>query len=81
MLNEKYGIYATENFPMNRSDFESLLEPQYFTHLSTGELFYDTDGNPIERHSIAEIGYPGPVVEMVYLMAPSEAQLERFWTL
>lgn len=81
MLNEKYGIYATENFPMNRSDFESLLEPQYFTHLSTGELFYDTDGNPIERHSVMEIGYPGPIVEMVYLMSPSEEQLERFWNL
>ena len=80
-FSEKYGIYATQEFPMNRSDFESLLEPQYFTHQSTGELFYDADGNPVERHSIEWIGHPGPVVEMVYLMSPSEEQLERFWNL
>ena len=74
------GPYS-EGFPMNRADFEDGISKKYFVHESTGEYFYDADGNPMEVHTSVRIGHPGPVVEMAYLLAPTEAQLERFWNL
>ncbi len=69
-------------FPMNRSDFEALLEPQWCRVKGDGELILDKNGQPIEAPTDEmPILIGNPIVLAAYQMAPTQAQLNRFWNL
>ena len=76
MLDSVYG------FPMNRSDFESQFEQEWCFNEETGEYFLDSNGERVELpyYSLG-VGTPGPMVMLVYLTGPSQAQLDRFYAL
>jgi len=55
---------------------------EYWTDPYTGEIFKDANGEPVEyTYAGIGVGYPGDIVLTACLLTPSEAQLERFWTL
>lgn len=72
---------VSDGFPMNRSDFESLLEPRWCRVNGDGELILDKDGQPIEAAAKWPIEIGRPVAMVAYRMAPNQAQLDRFWAL
>ena len=73
-----------EGFAVNRETFDEqmLMRLEYWTDPYTGEIFTDANGDPVEfTPSGIGVGYPGDIVLMAYLFAPSEAQMDRFWKL
>lgn len=66
-------------FPVNKADFEKLLEPQYFTD-DIGEYILDQDGERIER-ATSVFGLGDPVEMVVFLRSPTKEQVERFYAL
>ena len=55
---------------------------EYWMDPYTGEIFKDANGEPVEyTYAGTGVGYPGDIVLTACLLTPSEAQLERFWTL
>lgn len=81
-------IYQGSGFPVNKLDFDSLFEPQWFQRMDkAGNLEYvlDQDGNRIqnpEEITWVPNGYSNVDISMVlYCLAPNEAQMERFWDL
>lgn len=66
-------------FPVNRADFEQLLEPLYFTD-DAGEYVLDQDGERIEK-AAASFGLGEPVGMLVFLRSPAREQMERFYAL
>ena len=76
---EQYS--SSFGFPINRSDFETLLEPRWCRVDEDGELILDKDGQPIEAPADMPIRFGDPIVMAAYQMAPSQAQLDRFWNL
>ena len=75
-------ISTSYGFPMNRGDFEALLEPQWCRVDGDGEIILDKDGQPIEAPiSEMPIRIGDPLVMAAYQMAPTQAQLDRFWAL
>ena len=78
------GMVSTwdSGFPMNREEFERRLQPQWCVRERTGEYYLDADGEQIEYPiGLAKIGSPAPYMELVYLMSPSQEQMDRFWAL
>ena len=73
---------SSYGFPMNRSDFEALLEPRWCRVEGDGELILDKSGQPIEA-PVEELPIliGNPIVLAAYRMAPTQAQLDRFWDL
>lgn len=66
-------------FPINRADFEELLEPQWFVD-DDGEHLLDGNGERIEKAAgIFVLGDPG--VLLVFERSPTRTQMERFWDL
>ena len=76
---EQYS--SGSGFPINRSDFEALLEPRWCRVDGDGELILDRDGQPIEAPADIPIRFGDPILMAVYQMAPTQAQLDRFWDL
>lgn len=81
-------IYSGNGFPINKADFDLLFEPKWFQREDgEGNLEYvlDHDGNRIEEPqdiSVLPAHYVDVEASMVlYQLAPSEAQMERFWDL
>lgn len=71
-------------FAINRETFEEQMRigAEYWTDPYTGEIFKDANGEPVEyTYAGIGVGYPGDIVLTACLLTPSEAQLERFWTL
>lgn len=69
-------------FPLNRADFEALLEPRWCRVDGDGEIIPDKNGQPIEApvdNFPVRIGEP--LVMAAYQMAPTQAQMDRFWAL
>ena len=79
-------LYRLHYFPINASAFEQSIKPQYFTY-ADGTYALDRDGNPIEApkglSAIPSASLPEdfPLQMVIYELAPSEAQMERFWKL
>ncbi len=75
--------YRLNFFPVNKAAFDKSLEPQYFTY-EDGTYALDKEGKPIEDPK-GLITIPAatdiPLQMVVYELAPSEAQMERFWKL
>lgn len=76
--------YELQYFPIRKEAFDHYMEPQYFTY-EDGTCAVDRDGRPIEDPKWL-IGIPMmadevPLQMVVYELAPSKAQMERFWTL
>ena len=73
-----------DGFPINRADFDRLLEPQWFKN-AQGEYLLDADGNRIEEPRLGDTFVPMsdnvPVAMLLYVLAPNEVQLETFWKL
>ena len=69
-------------FPMNRVEFEALMEPQWCRVDGDGEIIPDKNGQPIEA-PVEEfpIRIGNPIVLAAYQMAPTQAQMDRFWNL
>ena len=73
-----------DGFPINRETFDEVMQMgmKYWTDPYTGEVFTDANGDPVEfTPAGVGVGRPGDIVLMAYLFAPSEAQLDRFWSL
>lgn len=71
-------------FAVNKETFEEQIHVgmEYWTDPYTGEVYRDANGDPVEYTSCGiGVGCPGDIVLAAYLFAPSEAQMERFWTL
>ena len=66
-------------FPVNRTDFERLLEPRYFIN-GTGEYVLDQDGERIEK-AASSFGLGDPIGMLVFLRSPAREQMERFYAL
>ena len=66
-------------FPVNRADFEQLLEPLYFID-DAGEYVLDQDGERIEK-AVSSFGLGEPVGMLVFLRSPTREQMERFYAL
>lgn len=66
-------------FPVNRADFEQLMEPQYFVD-ENGEYVLDRDGNRIEQ-AVSEFWLGDPAGMLVFLRSPTQEQAERFMAL
>lgn len=80
--------YLSRGFPVNKADFDRLLEPRWFQYEDEdGNLEYvlDQEGNRIEEPQDVQpvpAHYADVEVSMVlYQLAPNEAQMERFWAL
>ena len=71
---------SSEGFPMDRGDFERTLEPQWCRVDGDGEIILDQNGQPVEAaQDLIAVGDPASVI--AYQMAPSQAQVDRFWAL
>lgn len=66
-------------FPVNKADFENLLEPQYFTD-DNGEYVLDQDGEQIEK-AVSVFGLGDPTAMLVFLRSPTREQVNRFYAL
>lgn len=76
--------YVSFGFPINREDFNALLEPKWFQR-EDGEYVLDQDGGRIEEPQDV-CAVPAHFMNMessmvVYQLAPNELQMERFWDL
>ena len=79
---EGMDISSASGFPLNRAEFEALLEPRWCRVDGDGAIIPDQDGQPIEApvdDFPARIG--DPLVMAAYQMAPTQAQMDRFWSL
>lgn len=72
---------SSYGFPIDRSDFETLLEPRWCRVDGDGELLLDKEGQPIEVPAKQPMWFGDPIVMAAYQMPPNEAQMERFWRL
>lgn len=77
--------YKLLYFPIHKEAFDRCMAPQYFTY-EDGTCAVDRDGKPIEEPKymialpmMADCSIPLQMV--VYELAPSETQMDRFWTL
>lgn len=78
-------IYDLQYFPIHKEAFDRCLEPQYFIY-EDGTYAVDRDGKPIEDPKSmivipSMMDNSNPLQMVVYELAPSETQMERFWTL
>lgn len=75
------SVFGT-GFPINRPDFEALLEPRWCRVDGDGEIIPDKDGQPIPAPAEWPfVLYGEPVVLAAYRMTPTQAQMDRFWDL
>ena len=76
--------YLGNGFPIRREDFERMLEPSWFQR-ENGEYVLDRDGNRIESPQdvtcVPEYATDADVTMVIFKLAPSELQMERFWNL
>lgn len=72
---------SSYGFPIDRSDFETLLEPRWCRVDGDGELLLDKNGQPIEVPAELPMRFGDPIAMAAYQMSPNEAQVERFWKL
>ena len=76
--------YLGNGFPIRREDFERMLEPRWFQR-EDGKYVLDQDGRRIENPqgitcSTKHVGGVETAM-LLYRLAPSERQMERFWDL
>ena len=72
---------SSYGFPIDRSDFETLLEPRWCRVDGDGELLLDKNGQPIEVPAELPMRFGDPIAMAAYQMSPNEAQIARFWKL
>lgn len=67
-------------FPVNKADFDETMSPKWMVNKS-GELMLDADGERIEKpgDGLVATGYPCSLV--LFNLAPTQPQLERFMEL
>lgn len=67
-------------FPVNKADFDEVMSPKWMENKS-GELMLDANGERIEApgDSLMAVGFPRSMV--LFDLAPTEPQLERFMEL
>lgn len=79
---EGMDISFASGFPLNRAEFEALLEPQWCRENGDGEIILDQDGQPIEAPvDDFPVRIGEPLVMAAYQMAPTQVQMDRFWEL
>lgn len=76
------NIASAAGFPLNRAAFDALVEPKWCRVGQDGEIIPDQTGQPIEAPVDDWPVFVGrPAVMAAYHMAPTEAQMDRFWKL
>lgn len=79
---EGSDVSSAAGFPLIREEFEALVDPKWCRVDGDGEIILDKDGQPIEAPvDDWPIVIGDPAVMAAYQMAPTQAQIGRFWNL
>lgn len=79
---EGSDVSSAAGFPLIREEFEALVDPKWCRVDGDGEIILDKDGQPIEAPvDDWPIVIGDPAVMAAYQMAPTQAQIDRFWNL